>query len=770
MNLFNRYRSRKYLVQILLSSLLIMLLFVTVSSGALMFNAQKNAMKMLDDSNRKVLSQVAYNIDFTNNMFIQFLISLYFDNDVNVLMKRDDLDFFDITPRLYELDKTTESTNYLNSILVYNGKTDTLYNSGDFRLRDGGSGMSRAFRQLLDGQRDTRKLMLIPVEYDHGNKTERVLSMLMYDSPSSHQARENAIVINIKPDWIMNNLIELNKPNGHFNSTIVIVDGQGTVYQSASRLASADVDAASMLAPHLGKLKSSMTSKTIDGPNGKWVATPLQIKALDWQVVTLQSYDEVMSGVRKLRQSSVAVVLLFLVLAVVVTFISSHRLYKPVEELMRQFRKPAAADARPAARGRLEFSVINDSYKNVMHQLNTMQQVYGEKRDVVKSYYLQRLLTMKDAISESEFCESRRQYNLRLEPEGPYVVVLLSINLDREDNKLMHFAVANIAKEIVGNRLELEMIELNDGTVSAIVSLSPDHQGRIGELNALLQETQEVILHYYRISVTAAVSREIADYRDFAEHHAELRKLLAYRLVFGEGGIITAEAVKESRKSFDPGLLEETEKRLIESMKAGHTADSEKWLNHYFHYLKNLEIEHIDYGVTRLILTMSKTLQPISAHPGTFGATPFMRRVMQQTTLDDMKEMMLEFIWTTMQGQHTEETRKHILLTDTIKDIVRQKYADPNLSLQCVSDMLKMSPTYVGRIFKGTASQSFADYLNEVRLELALQLLNHDNHTIKEIMERVGYTSQSNFFRLFKMKYGAPPKEYRFRTMIGKSD
>jgi YesN/AraC family two-component response regulator len=89
-----------------------------------------------------------------------------------------------------------------------------------------------------------------------------------------------------------------------------------------------------------------------------------------------------------------------------------------------------------------------------------------------------------------------------------------------------------------------------------------------------------------------------------------------------------------------------------------------------------------------------------------------------------------------------------------------------NLSQQSIASSVKLSSAYIGKLFKEAYSQSITEYINDVRLGRAQQLLEQDKYTIIEIMERCGYSNQSYFFRLFKGKFGSTPKEYRLKKSL----
>ena len=56
---------------------------------------------------------------------------------------------------------------------------------------------------------------------------------------------------------------------------------------------------------------------------------------------------------------------------------------------------------------------------------------------------------------------------------------------------------------------------------------------------------------------------------------------------------------------------------------------------------------------------------------------------------------------------------------------------------------------------------SISDYITQIRLEKAVELLAQSNVPIYEIAYSVGYSDANYFSRLFSKIYGIPPSQYR---------
>jgi len=95
------------------------------------------------------------------------------------------------------------------------------------------------------------------------------------------------------------------------------------------------------------------------------------------------------------------------------------------------------------------------------------------------------------------------------------------------------------------------------------------------------------------------------------------------------------------------------------------------------------------------------------------------------------------------------------------KLFVQEHYAEPELTLEEVAESLQVSPVYFGRVFKQEVGVSLGQYLTQMRMKRAIQLLVSTELNILEIAERVGYHSQHYFSTSFRKAMGISPLQYR---------
>lgn len=82
-------------------------------------------------------------------------------------------------------------------------------------------------------------------------------------------------------------------------------------------------------------------------------------------------------------------------------------------------------------------------------------------------------------------------------------------------------------------------------------------------------------------------------------------------------------------------------------------------------------------------------------------------------------------------------------------------------SAENIANEVNLSPNYLRRKFKEATGQTILEYLTEVRLNKAAELLKTSTLKVKEISVRVGYENISYFTQLFSKEFGVTPNEYK---------
>lgn len=88
-------------------------------------------------------------------------------------------------------------------------------------------------------------------------------------------------------------------------------------------------------------------------------------------------------------------------------------------------------------------------------------------------------------------------------------------------------------------------------------------------------------------------------------------------------------------------------------------------------------------------------------------------------------------------------------------------FSDKNISLKTLALKMNVSASYLGNLFHQQTGYYFNDYLTQARLKYATDLLINTDMIIKDIVDQVGFSSQTYFNRIFKRHFDLSPLAYR---------
>ena len=91
---------------------------------------------------------------------------------------------------------------------------------------------------------------------------------------------------------------------------------------------------------------------------------------------------------------------------------------------------------------------------------------------------------------------------------------------------------------------------------------------------------------------------------------------------------------------------------------------------------------------------------------------------------------------------------------------IKQNY-NRTLSLNSIAAYVDLNPTYFRHLFKKEIRISFKDYVTRQRLSNARTLLINTDMSVNQIINEVGYSNTTQFYRVFRQHYHMTPAEYR---------
>lgn len=105
---------------------------------------------------------------------------------------------------------------------------------------------------------------------------------------------------------------------------------------------------------------------------------------------------------------------------------------------------------------------------------------------------------------------------------------------------------------------------------------------------------------------------------------------------------------------------------------------------------------------------------------------------------------------------------RRVQIMTQARQVIDERYGQP-LGLDDIADAIEVSPYYLSRVFSQEAGFTLSNYLHDVRMEKAKNLLRDPRTAVSQVASDVGFRDAHYFARVFKNHFGEAPSAYRTR-------
>lgn len=751
--------------------MLFTVVFVICSSVSMYYTAEKAALSIQLESNEKTLEQINYNINTMNELVHSMAVSLFWDPELMPLMLNREIEVIELLKKLRKLDSAVNTTAFLHSIVVYNQYTEQFFSGGVKGFQNADSAAAKNMSAFMR-QGQFNRMTLTPIGFNDDTPGIDAFAYIIFDSIEPMYQNQSAMILNVKPEWLFNHIQVVNQLA--MESHIFLINEKGRILSTNQQEDNSRGDVSEFFSMNMDKLSLEKGYfKELIGQEQNLISYA-KTEISDIYVVTIQPYTAMLGQIQQMRTNSLYITGSFILLSLLLSIWLAHKLYQPVENLIKLVRHGPGPGEHPTASDELTY--LSNMYRSIKENLHQAREEQQNKQKVLQSYYIRKLVTDSSSFSNDEFTALASEHKLHIDPEN-LVMALLAIDHNgrfpdhttEHERKLLHFAILNIAEEIISRQYRCVTADMRNHQLVILISAGSMEPDRNGHLLSLIKDIQQVVNQFYKITVSAALGQKIGSYKQITDQFRLVQEFMLYRVIYGNQSIITCQMVKDNMDNASCNFPPELERRLAEGLKSGDLFLYEDAVQKSFDYIQTLNYDFIMYSLIHMMISIKHSVREMNNHrvrPIHADINGTSQKMTQIHSLERARQLFLELFHQILEGQRQNREDRGDILIDTVKEYIQENYMDPNLSLQGIAGMMKITADHLGRLFKRSEGGSVADYINEVRLNHVEHLLLSKNLSIREIMEQVGYMNQSSFFKVFKKRFGTTPKEYRLKKSL----
>lgn len=282
----------------------------------------------------------------------------------------------------------------------------------------------------------------------------------------------------------------------------------------------------------------------------------------------------------------------------------------------------------------------------------------------------------------------------------------------------------------------------------------------VERLMSLLGEVCAECRRVLGVTVTIGLGRPKEKTEGLYESYAEAREAAEYKATTGAGKVIYIQDMERlERTSVEADV--HREQQLLSAIKFGSREQIE--------------------GLVDLLLY--ETSNSLSTQARVVGILGILLPIIQRYGLGEADMLGKQDAWLPMLAEHTpkERLRDWLLsvcqrmsgcldqrristakrLVEEAERYIRESYHEKDLSVDRLCDHLHISQSYFSTIFKQETGHSYVQYLTDVRMEHAVELLRTTDDKTYLVAEKVGYDEPNYFSYVFKKRFGVSPSQFR---------
>ncbi|CAI6079487.1 helix-turn-helix domain-containing protein [Cohnella sp. JJ-181] len=485
-----------------------------------------------------------------------------------------------------------------------------------------------------------------------------------------------------------------------------------------------------------------------------------------WKYISLVPKNVVLERVNEIKAWALGLLAFVVAAGSAAAYWMANRSYSPIRDLVYTINKGRSVPRSGSAN---EYEFIRTSITESFAESMDLKSKLAGHLPVVRAHFLSRLL--KGQMDPAELNPDSLAFMDVHFPHPCVGVVLIEVDESKEfrveeserDYALVRFIILNLSSELL--RDSGYATETDSNRLALVLNVPDTSEETLLNRDRFIAELKGIIEGRFRMKITVATSSIHHGLQEVSRCYNEALNALDYRIIHGISSIIHYDQIRELERT-DYYYPTEVEARFMNVLKSGEQEAAERILDDL--YERNIGARDTTPELGKLLImnilgTLLKVTNALKIDEKLSLETPAdpVKQILNSPSADEMIKKikkLIVFICDCVREARSEQQERW---QERMKKYIDRHYADHSLSLTTVADHFGLNPAYMSGLFKKQYGINLTDYMIEVRISEAKRLLADPGITVLQVAQRVGYSTDIGFIRIFKKVEGITPGKYR---------
>lgn len=455
----------------------------------------------------------------------------------------------------------------------------------------------------------------------------------------------------------------------------------------------------------------------------------------------------------QMRNISMVILAAVLVLSVFLVGYGMKRSYVPIRTLADwiQSKQPTNLSARN------ELLLFKKVFDETFEQNSNMSELISHSKYGLIDHFLKDLIC-GNFSSEADFVTTCRKLNIAFTKKYYAVACVLVESNTGEDSNIDFNLVLDAIRDDLPENICIQIKDLLfAGKLIIVLNSDSDDLNSYKKVIVMIKQR---LLDHADILTSIGMGSFYDSYEHVGKSYLESINALDYRLIYGKDCLITQEMcnIDKTELIYPTEDISQLTSALL-SKDAEAASEAIYRLNAYAKspHCTLHSAKYICYDTFSVLKKM-----PAFMNVGYYNSGSDNLDITKLTDYDNIDEFFtaLQRIIQNAIGAPKAVTSESDLGPQLV-EYIEQHCFSYNFQISTIAEHFSISAPSMRKIFREYTGIGISDYVTNIKMEKAMQLLRETDTNVQEIVTEIGNTDASAFIRLFKKKTGMTPGQYR---------
>lgn len=461
----------------------------------------------------------------------------------------------------------------------------------------------------------------------------------------------------------------------------------------------------------------------------------------------------------RIRTYTLIILSIAILVGIILISFSMKRSYTPIHSLAdwAQNHMPANITKR-TEETQNELSLFQSILSHSFEENLSLTQTLNDSKQGMIDYLLTALIC-GNFTTEEAFHNACHNLGISLEHQYFCVCSVIFENADFNHTTSDFEKLENCILEAFPTHLTLQMKNLLFANRLLLVCNSDSNN--IVALTQAVTDCKQHLLEQMNLHISVGIGDFYNSYDKVGKSYLDSVNALDYRLIYGKDCIITPGMYHASlgEKNYPNTDLELLRSALLSQ----NTELATSAIEHLSAYTKASSSDlHIAKYICYDCFSILRNI-PLFADNGYSSSLSTSLNIMHLSnfeTIDDFFASFSDIIQNTF-GKTSAPNTTPTNLEGQLIDYIHAHCFSYDFQISNMAEYFSISPQHMRKLFKNHTGISISEYIQNLKLKRAMQLLSETDMLLQDIVLEIGNSDVSGFVRSFKQKTGMTPGQYR---------